>query len=64
MCQQGSSWCIQQNGAKNINLMRYIMKKYTKPQLVAKNNPTGSFAAGCPTKDRNGKGCSTCELSR
>ncbi|WP_295057052.1 hypothetical protein [uncultured Fibrobacter sp.] len=40
------------------------MKKYTKPQLVAKNNPTGSFAAGCPTKDRNGKGCSTCELSR
>lgn len=24
---------------------------YKKPQLVAKNNPTGSFAAGCPAKD-------------
>ena len=22
---------------------------YKKPQLIAKNNPTGSFAAGCPT---------------
>ena len=40
------------------------MKKYKKPQLVAKNNPTGSFAAGCPTKDRQGKTCATCELSR
>lgn len=26
------------------------MKKYVKPQLVAKNNPTGSFAAGCPSQ--------------
>lgn len=24
---------------------------YKKPQLVAKNNPTGSFAAGCEVKD-------------
>ena len=24
---------------------------YKKPQLIAKNNPTGSFAAGCPTED-------------
>lgn len=22
---------------------------YKKPRLIAKNNPTGSFAAGCPT---------------
>lgn len=21
---------------------------YKKPRLIAKNNPTGSFAAGCP----------------
>lgn len=25
---------------------------YKKPQLIAKNNPTGSFAAGCPAQDR------------
>ena len=25
---------------------------YKKPQLIAKNNPTGSFAAGCPTEGR------------
>lgn len=24
---------------------------YKKPQLIAKNNPTGSFAAGCPAGD-------------
>lgn len=30
------------------------MKKYVKPQLVAKNNPTGSFAAGCPTNRPTG----------
>lgn len=23
---------------------------YKKPQLIAKNNPTGSFAAGCPAQ--------------
>lgn len=27
------------------------MKKYKKPQLVAKNKPTGSFAAGCPAEN-------------
>ena len=26
---------------------------YKKPQLIAKNNPTGSFAAGCPAEDRS-----------
>ncbi len=25
---------------------------YKKPQLIAKNNPTGSFAAGCPANNR------------
>lgn len=24
------------------------MKKYVKAQVVAKNNPQGSYAAGCP----------------
>ncbi len=38
------------------------MKKYKKPQLVAKNKPTGSFAAGCPTKDYGSTGwCRECD---
>ena len=32
------------------------MKKYAKAKMVAKNLPTGSYAAGCPT---NGSGYST-----
>ena len=42
------------------------MKKYQKPQVIAKNNPSGSYAAGCPTKDRGNGGamCKPCELSR
>lgn len=28
------------------------MKKYQKAQMIAKNLPTGSYAAGCPAKDR------------
>lgn len=37
--------------------------KYQKPQLIAKNNPTGSFAAGCPAKDRGAAtaSCLSCE---
>lgn len=27
------------------------MKEYKKPQIIAKNLPTGSYAAGCPSKD-------------
>ncbi len=27
------------------------MKKYTKPEMLAKNLPTGSYAAGCPSKE-------------
>lgn len=26
-------------------------KIYTKPQVEAKNAPSGSYAAGCPAKD-------------
>lgn len=28
------------------------MKKYQKAQMIAKNLPTGSYAAGCPAKER------------
>ena len=29
------------------------MKKYQKPQMIAKNQPTGSYAAGCPINGSN-----------
>jgi len=37
-----------------------LMKKkmaYKKPQIVAKNNPTGSFAAGCLAESCGGDYC-------
>ena len=41
------------------------MKKYTKVKLVAKNNPDGSYVAGCPThgaRGQHGPGeCKKCE---
>lgn len=49
------------------------MKKYAKPQMIAKNAPTGSYAAGCPVKGtgRWGDGatvwksaCKACERSQ
>ena len=43
------------------------MKKmaYKKPRLIAKNNPTGSFAAGCPTNERYGDYyCLNCERTK
>lgn len=30
------------------------MKKYQKAELIAKNLPTGSYAAGCPAGHRDG----------
>lgn len=37
-------------------------KAYKKPQLIAKNNPQGSFAAGCPLDSAGGVGyCHDCE---
>lgn len=35
---------------QNSNLIK--MKNYKKVQMVAKNAPSGSYAAGCPSKDR------------
>ena len=54
------------------------MKTYQKAELIAKNLPTGSYAAGCPANNKympgaidNGKGgtypapqyCYICELA-
>lgn len=38
------------------------MKTFKKVVLEAKNIPSGSYAAGCPTKTRGSDGCSYCEL--
>ena len=52
------------------------MKKYQKAQMIAKNLPTGSYAAGCPehTHYQGGGGvyvpggssqpCTACELAQ
>lgn len=38
------------------------MKKYVKAEIVAKNLPTGSYAAGCPSERRyNAINCRECE---
>lgn len=45
---------------------------YTKPQLIAQNASTGSYAAGCPANNRSGYSegntperiCVNCELTR
>lgn len=29
------------------------MKSYSKPQVIAKNLPSGSYAAGCPVNKSN-----------
>ena len=34
---------------------------YTKPQVVAQNASTGSYAAGCPINSRSWGECSECE---
>jgi hypothetical protein len=35
---------------------------YKKPRLIAKNNPTGSFAAGCPSQyDNHIEWCIRCD---
>ena len=42
---------------------------YTKPQVIAQNNASGSYAAGCPAQNRgwdNGDvtGCTNCERTK
>lgn len=43
------------------NLKHKIMKKYAKPQMVAKNAPAGSYAAGCPANHRGPYDCKNCD---
>lgn len=41
------------------------MKKYKKVKVVAKNNPQGSYVAGCPTKDTGTDWhCKQCERTK
>ena len=42
------------------------MKNYQKPMVIAKNNPTGSYAAGCPEKNAgiDSGHCKTCERTK
>lgn len=51
------------------------MKAYQKAEMIAKNLPTGSYAAGCPTGTRMGPTtvqkadgqwgrCSDCEIAQ
>ncbi len=42
------------------------MKKYVKAQMVAKNLASGSYAAGCPAKERDcfGGSCINCERTK
>jgi hypothetical protein len=38
---------------------------YKKPQVVAANNPSGSYAAGCPEKDSGSTFfCHKCERTK
>lgn len=30
---------------------------YSKPKLIAKNQPTGSYSAGCPTQTTCARSC-------
>lgn len=51
------------------------MKEYKKAELIAKNLPTGSYVAGCPTHTKTGTGqtynpdkrvygsCAACEVT-
>lgn len=39
--------------------------KYSKPKVVAQNKTEGSYAAGCPTKDKKAHSdCRLCEISK
>ena len=44
---------------------QHTMKKFEKVVLEAKNNPTGSYAAGCPTYKPGGSklNCENCAIN-
>ena len=42
-----------------------FMKNYVKAMVLAKNNPQGSYAAGCPEKNAGTPtNCHNCERSK
>jgi len=42
-----------------------MKKAYKKVKVVAKNNPQGSYVAGCPTnKNGFGSDCKSCERTK
>jgi len=57
--------CFRGFCLRNQKTMENAMKKaYKKPVLIAKNNPTGSFAAGCPAQGQSSTSeCKSCERS-
>lgn len=42
------------------------MKEYKKPEMIAKNAPSGSYAAGCPVGNQFGSEmyCRKCERTK
>ena len=62
--------CLKQIKRYNFSITEIINNqnkgnkmKYQKPQVIAKNNPKGSFAAGCPTNTKATVGvCRNCEI--
>lgn len=38
--------------------------KYEKPEVVAQNSNSGSFAAGCPAKGNITQECKNCERTK
>ena len=44
--------------------VKQTQKSYKKPELIAKNNPTGSFAAGCPANHMGAGWCKQCERTQ
>lgn len=39
-------------------------KTYKKAKVLAKNNPQGSYAAGCPSHNKNTTGCISCKVAQ
>lgn len=37
---------------------------YKKPEVLAKNQPSGSYAAGCPAQDKHKMSCRNCEMNQ
>lgn len=49
-------------GSRQKLLIITNMKKYEKAKMIAKNLPTGSYAAGCPTNTMGTNwSCKQCE---